>query len=422
MKEKIEPSPLPATRQAAQLPLSLWAMVALLYFTQGLPLGLVMDALPALLRRQGASLAMLAWLPLAGLPWVLKFLWAAPVENRWTVRLGRRRSWLLPMQGLVLLVLVGIAWAGMAADTAAVVIGLACVGSLASATQDIATDGLAAERFAGAALARVNAIQVGGTMVGYYTGGAGHLLLAGWFGQRVALGMLVVLVALSLLLLLAWREPAPPEPQSGDRPGPSRLRHFSTRPGSLRLLALTLTCAAISVAGYGLSRLVLVDAQWPMARIGQLGLFGGIATVVLGCGGGAWLIRRWGGRSALAAALGVSALAIALWAVLASRSEIGVPQAALATLLACTGAGLASVTVMTLAMGFSAIGHQPGTDMTAVQSTRDFGEIASPAVMTALAGTLGYSFTLGIALILALVIAIWVWRSERLIALFQPEL
>ena len=51
----------------------LFIMIAALYFSQGIPLGVAMEALPTLLRRDGAGLGTLAWLPLVGLPWVLKF-------------------------------------------------------------------------------------------------------------------------------------------------------------------------------------------------------------------------------------------------------------------------------------------------------------------------------------------------------------
>lgn len=43
--------------------------LALLYLSQGIPIGLAMDALPTLLRQDGAPLQALAFLPLVGLPW-----------------------------------------------------------------------------------------------------------------------------------------------------------------------------------------------------------------------------------------------------------------------------------------------------------------------------------------------------------------
>ena len=85
-----------------------WLMIACLYMSQGIPLGLAMEALPAVLRQQGVALGALAYLPLAGLPWVLKFCWAPLVDNRWSARLGRRRSWILPMQAIVLAALLGV--------------------------------------------------------------------------------------------------------------------------------------------------------------------------------------------------------------------------------------------------------------------------------------------------------------------------
>lgn len=58
--------------------------ITLLYLSQGIPIGIAMDAMPTLLRHDGAPLHALAFLPLVGLPWVVKFLWAPVVDNRWS--------------------------------------------------------------------------------------------------------------------------------------------------------------------------------------------------------------------------------------------------------------------------------------------------------------------------------------------------
>lgn len=63
----------------------------LLYLAQGIPVGIAMDALPTFLRHDGGELKALAFLPLVGLPWVVKFLWASFVDNHWGKRLGRRK-------------------------------------------------------------------------------------------------------------------------------------------------------------------------------------------------------------------------------------------------------------------------------------------------------------------------------------------
>ncbi len=393
-----------------------WLLVAGLYVTQGIPLGLAMEALPALLRRQGAPLDSLAFLPLVGLPWVLKFLWASQVDNRWSARLGRRRSWILPMQALVLLCLLGAASVDVSAATAFMVVALAGVGSFASATQDIATDGLTAENFHGVALARANALQVGGTMVGFFFGGSGCLMLTGTLGVRGALAGLALPVALSWLLALAWRErgDAAMGPAAADRRRPARLRHFIARPGAWSLMAAAALSAMTAVAGYGLSKLMLVDAGWALDDVGRVGMVGGGITVLLGCGGGAWLAGRIGARRLFVIGLGASACACALWLSLASDApNVPPPGVWLATALGCFGAGTSSVAVMTLAMAFAARGVQAGTDMTLVQSARDVGEIATSSSLTGLAAAAGYSGSFALGLLVALAGTVLVRQRGR---------
>ena len=403
----------PALRRA-----HLWLMVAALYFTQGVPLGLAMEALPAMLRRDGAPLDALAFLPLVGLPWVLKFLWAAQVDNRWNARLGRRRSWLLPMQALATACLLGAALLGLSAASAPLIVALAAMGSLASATQDIATDGLLAERFEGAALGRANALQVGGTMVGFFTGGSGVLMLSGMFDQRVALLALAVLSAASLALVVLWRETALTAMQAVPAARQASLRGFIRRPGAPALLGIAFLSSMTAVAGYGLSKLLLVDAGWPLEEVGKVGMAGGMITVLLGCGGGAWLIGRHGPQRIFLLGIGASAVAAGLWLWLAAMpAPLPSSLVWLATALGCFGAGCASVSMLTMAMQFAHQSGQAGTDMTAVQSMRDGGEILTSSTLTGVAATAGYggSFTLGIVCaLLAMWLACQLARQHQL--------
>jgi len=392
--------PAPAVRS----PLYTLAMVGLLYFAQGIPLGLAMHALPTLLRSQGASLAALAWLPLVGLPWVLKFLWATQVDNRAGSPLGRRRGWIVPMQAAVALCLAVAAATGIDQASAPLIVALALVTSIASATQDIATDGLVAEQFEGAMLARANALQVGGTMIGFFFGGAGALVVAGRAGTHAAAAVLCGAVLLGLAAVLGWREPHVPA-QSGaaaHRHRQARLRAVLQRPGAAWLLAASLLSAMTAVSGHGLAKLFLVDAGWSLDEVGTLGMAGGVITVLLGCGGGAWLTARMGAGRVFAlgvAACGASAL---LWWAGAGAMSYPAPALAwLATLAGSFGAGSASVAIMTLGMRFAAGGGQAGTDMTAVQSMRDLGEVATSSSLVLLASLLGYGGAFAIGTVLA---------------------
>ncbi len=392
----------------------LFVMIGALYFSQGIPLGVAMEALPTLLRRDGAPLHALAWLPLVGLPWVLKFLWAPQVDNRWRAALGRRRSWILPMQAVVLACLAAVAMTGIAAASAPWVMGLMALASLASATQDIATDGLTAERFDGQALARANAVQVGGTMVGFFAGGPGCLVLAGWLGQGVALTLLAAVVAFSLLMALGWREAALPAPAAAPRR--ATLAGFARRPGAWALVLAAFLAAMTAVAGYGLSKLFLVDAGWPVEAVGRLGMAGGAVTVLLGCGGGAWLVRRiglWRGFALGVVLAGCSAL---LWYLQAGRwLALSEGLAWTCVLIGSLATGITSVAILTAAMRFAGQGGQAGTDVTAVQSTRDLGEMLASSFLVSLTAQIGYAggFLTGSALaVLALLLALRLQAGE----------
>jgi MFS family permease len=69
-----------------------------LYFAQGLPFGFFTQALPVMMRKTGFSLGQIGLTSLLAMPWALKFLWAPAVDRYWSARLGRRRSWILPLQ------------------------------------------------------------------------------------------------------------------------------------------------------------------------------------------------------------------------------------------------------------------------------------------------------------------------------------
>src|ERR1700741_1258896 len=61
--------------------------VALLYFSEDLPLGVLFDIFPVYFRQQGGNLADIGLLSLLGLAWTVKFLWAPAID--W----ARRHRW-----------------------------------------------------------------------------------------------------------------------------------------------------------------------------------------------------------------------------------------------------------------------------------------------------------------------------------------
>lgn len=404
----------------------LWLMLALLYISQGLPLGIAMDALPSILKNQGASLENLIFLPLVGLPWILKFLWASVVDNYSNTRFGRRRSWLVPMQSLIFLTLTLLWWLGIEQDKTLLIILLMLIASVASATQDIATDGLAAELFSGKDLVRANIIQVGGTMVGFFLGGAGVMILVGQFGISVGALLPMAIVLCSLVLLLTWKEPAVTlvntavtSTGSNQSQTTASLKNFIKRAGSVRLLAMAFLSSLAMVSGFGLGKLLLIDQAWSLQSVGQLGMYGGVVTILLGCGGGGWLIQYFGTRKIFIFGLAMTMCSAGLWIMLSATEQIAFSSVLLATVLGCFGSGAASVALMTQAMRFAQQGLQTGTDMTAIQSARDLGEMTMSSSLIAIAAVFGYSlsFAFGVAAAFAVIILLVFAKSRSA----QPE-
>ena len=112
-------------------------------FSAGLPLLLVLGTLSFWLREAGLDRTTIGYLSWVGLAYAFKWLWSPlvdrmplPLLTRW---LGRRRSWLLLSQGMVMAGLVGMAFNDPQLALAPIV-WCALAVAFGSATQDIALD------------------------------------------------------------------------------------------------------------------------------------------------------------------------------------------------------------------------------------------------------------------------------------------
>lgn len=72
-------------------------LLVLLYFLQGIPMGLAAGSVPILLK-QYLSYAQIGVFTLVQYPYSLKLLWSPIVDAVWSPVLGRRKSWILPIQ------------------------------------------------------------------------------------------------------------------------------------------------------------------------------------------------------------------------------------------------------------------------------------------------------------------------------------
>ncbi|HEY6258763.1 MAG TPA: MFS transporter [Xanthobacteraceae bacterium] len=156
-------------------------VVLLLGFSAGLPLALSGSTLRFWMRRSGVDLETIGLFALVGTPYTFKFLWAPvidaldiPVLSAW---LGRRRSWLVLTQLVLIGTIVLLGFCNPAALPWYIVFGAAFLVATASATQDILIDAFRIESLDESEQAAGMASYVAAYRVGMLASTAGALFL-----------------------------------------------------------------------------------------------------------------------------------------------------------------------------------------------------------------------------------------------------
>jgi PAT family beta-lactamase induction signal transducer AmpG len=107
-------------------------------FSSGLPLYFIMQFVPAWLRRFDVDLKTIGLIGLVQLPYAWKFIWA-PLCDRYTLPLGRRRGWMLFTQVLLLISMASLGFLRPENSLNLILVGSVIV-AFFSATQDIVLD------------------------------------------------------------------------------------------------------------------------------------------------------------------------------------------------------------------------------------------------------------------------------------------
>ncbi len=212
-------------------------------FSSGLPYALLIGTLNAWLGEASINLATIGVLSWIGLSYSFKFLWS-PVVDRLRLpvleRIGRRKSWILMCQGIMI-----FGFAGLAATNPATNIGtfaiFAVISALASATQDVAVDAwridVADEQ---TPVELLSAIYQFGYRIASIVGGALALVLAArmsWSLVYLFMGGLIAVVA-----LIAFRAP------DTERPDVGMLHKELAEPGAVEPRARGIALAIVGVS------------------------------------------------------------------------------------------------------------------------------------------------------------------------------
>lgn len=185
-------------------------IILVLGFSSGLPFLLVFSTLSFWLKSEGVSLAAIGLFSLVRTPYTFKFLWAPLIDRvplPWlTRRLGRRRSWSIVTQLLLMGAIFGLAGTSPA-EAPLVTAAFAVLVAFCSASQDIVIDAYRIEMLEETEQGAGAGALVFGYRVGLLTAGAGALWLNTAFDWSGVYAIMAGLVVVGIVAVLLGHEP-----------------------------------------------------------------------------------------------------------------------------------------------------------------------------------------------------------------------
>lgn len=303
--------------------------ILFLGFSSGLPLLLVYSTLSAWLTEVGVSKTAIGLISLVGIAYAFKFLWSPlcdqvpiPVLTR---LLGRRRSWMLFSQVILMAAIFA-----MAGNDPATEEGLwwtvfwAVIVAFASATQDIVIDAYRTEILETDKLGAGAANVVFGYRVGMLVAGGGALIVAdfaGWYWAYVAMAGLVVVGMITVLLSPEPARATSPEAEAFEAKGRVFMDRYAHLPPPAQSAAAWVYGAVIAPFGefitarprawigillfiglykYGdallgvMANPFYIEIGFTKTEIGAVSKGFGLAMTLAGAGLGGLLVARYG--------------------------------------------------------------------------------------------------------------------------------
>ena len=185
-------------------------------FSSGLPFALLIGTLNAWLGEVKINLATIGVLSWIGLSYAFKFLWS-PLVDRFELpllnRIGRRKSWIVLCQAIMVGAFVGLAATDPVTNIGTFAI-FAVIAALASATQDVAVDAWRIDvSDVHTPVELLSAIYQFGYRIASIVGGALALVLA----ARVSWPLVYLIMAglIVLMIFVAFRAPDTERPAKG---------------------------------------------------------------------------------------------------------------------------------------------------------------------------------------------------------------
>jgi len=264
-------------------------------FTSGLPLFILISLLPAWLSSSGMDLKTIGLFALIQFPFTWKFIWA-PLFDRFSFGMGRRRSWLIIFQLLLLTTICSFGFIEPRNQLTVVAI-ISTVIAFFSASQDIVIDAYRRELLSDYELGIGNAIHVNAYKISSLIPGSLALILADSFDWEFVFIITGLFMLPGIVMTLLIKEPILKygTPKTLKEAVIEPFKEFKNRKGIkgafLILLFIFLYKIGDSMAT-ALATPFYLDLGFSMTEIGVIAKNAGLwPGIIGGLAGGIWMIK-----------------------------------------------------------------------------------------------------------------------------------
>ena len=264
-------------------------------FSSGLPLYILISLLPAWLRSEGVNLKAIGLFALINLPFTWKFLWA-PLFDRYSPPLGRRRGWLLISQILLLLSIPIFGAFNPQLDIWSIAY-LASVVAFFSASQDVVLDAYRRELLLDTELGLGNAVHVNAYKIAGLIPGSLSLILADYLPWHSVFIITALFMLPGLAMTIFVKEPhlRSTAPKTLRAAVSEPFHEFIGRNGlkaALLILAFIFFYKLGDSMATALATPFYLDMGFSKTEIGLIAKNAGLwPSVIGGLLGGAWMVK-----------------------------------------------------------------------------------------------------------------------------------
>ena len=267
------------------------SVAAILYFSEGLPFGIVNDLLPVYLRVHHVGLTTIGFLSTVASAWTLKVFWSPLIDA-----FGTYRRWIVI--AVLVMAMCMMVFAMTPVNFGPVFWTMIAIFAIASATQDLAVDAFTIRATPPEFVGPVNSIRVAAYRTALIVGGGGLVALSGVIGWRGSFAVSAAIAVVVLVIALRLPEDRDEDMVTRDRQSIidlfRGLAHWLRRPRAGVLLAIVLLYRLGELAIYTMIKPYWVDRSYSAAEIGTITAVIGVIVSIAGAIAGGAIVARIG--------------------------------------------------------------------------------------------------------------------------------